>query len=190
LLAKNDIKNITGVEVQESVAEMASRSIELNKLQNKFNIINCNVKDILHNVQRESFDVVVTNPPYKKVNTGGKNEDEGKLISRHEVLADVNDFIEASKKVLKDKGAIYIVHRPERIADIICALRKNKLEPKKIQFVYSKKESSEAKLVLIKAIKNGGQFLKIEKPLYIYEDDGSYTKEVLKIYNKEGEEDE
>ena len=187
LLAKCNIKHVTGIEVQENVAEMVNRSIQLNNLEDKFNIINCNVKDILHNVRRESFDVVVSNPPYKKMNTGGKNLDEGKLISRHEVLADIYDFIEASKKVLKDKGAVYIVHRPERLADIMYALRSNKLEPKKIQFVYSKRESNEAKLVLIKAIKNGGEFLKIDKPLYIYEDDGSYSEEILKIYNIEKE---
>lgn len=183
LLAKCNIKYITGIEVQENVAEMVNRSIQLNGLEEKFNVINCNVKDILYNVKRESFDVVVSNPPYKKMNTGGKNLDEVKLISRHEVLADIYDFIEASKKVLKDKGSLYIVHRPERLADIMCALRNNKIEPKKIQFVYSNKESKEAKLVLIKAIKNGGQFLKIEKPLYIYEADGTYSEEILKIYN-------
>ena len=142
------------------------------------------IKNVLENVKREEFDVVVTNPPYKKINTGGKNENEKKLISRHEILADVFDFIKTSKLVLKDKGTLYMVHRPERLADIIYALRENKIEPKKIRFVYSKRDSKEAKLVLIKAVKNGGTFLQIDKPLYIYEDNGEYTSEILKIYNK------
>lgn len=183
LLAKTSIKNIVGIEVQPEVAEMANRSIKLNKLENKFKIINCDIKEILNNVKRVEFDVVVTNPPYKKINTGGKNENEKKLISRHEILADIFDFIKASKNVLKDKGTLYMVHRPERLADIICALRENKIEPKKIRFVYSKKNSNEAKLVLIKAIKNGGDFLQVEKPLYIYKSDGEYSEEILKIYN-------
>ena len=185
LLAKTSIKNIVGIEVQPEVANMAKRSIELNNLENKFKIINCNIKDILDNVKREEFDVVVTNPPYKKINTGGKNENEKKLISRHEILADIFDFINTAKIVLKDKGTLYMVHRPERLADIIYALRENKIEPKKIRFVYSKKDSKEAKLVLIKAVKNGKDFLQVESPLYIYENNGEYTKEILEIYNIE-----
>ena len=185
LLAKTEIKDITGIEVQPEVAEMASRSIVMNNLEKKFKIINCNVKDILANVNRESFDVVVTNPPYKKINTGGKNDNEKKMISRHEILADIFDFIQSAKLVLKDKGCLYMVHRPERLSDIICGLRENKLEPKKIRMVYSREDSDEAKLVLIKAVKNGGEFLKIEKPLYIYKNNGEYTDEVLEIYKKE-----
>ena len=188
LLAKNNITHITGVEVQKDVAEMAQRSIELNNLQNKFDIINCDIKDIFSYTEKEKYDVVVMNPPYKKLNTGGKNLDEKKLISRHEILANIFDFIETSKKLLKDKGTLYLVHRPERLCDIIYALRKNKIEPKKIKFIYSNEQSEEAKLVLIKAVKNAGEFLKIEKPLYIYNKEGNYTEDILKIYNhKEGE---
>ena len=183
LLAKTNIKNVIGIEVQSEVADMATRSIALNKIENKFKIINCNIKDILSYLNPESYDVVVTNPPYKKLNTGGKNENEKKLISRHEVLADVFDFIEAAKKILKNNGCLYMVHRPERLCDIISGLRKNNIEPKLIRFVYSKETSNEAKLVLIKAVKNGGQFLKVEKPLFIYNEDGSYTEEIKKIYN-------
>ena len=175
--------NITGIEVQAEVADMANRSIMLNNLENKFNIINCNIKNILDNVERESFDVVVTNPPYKKNNTGGKNENEKKLISRHEILADINDFIKTAKIVLKDKGTLYMVHRPERLSDIIYSLRENKIEPKKIRFVYSKNDSKNAKLVLIKAVKNGGDFLEIENPLYIYRENGEYSDEIINIYN-------
>ena len=182
LLAKTKIKNVTGIEVQSEVADMAARSIELNNLKNKFKIINCNIKDILFHLKPESYDAVITNPPYKKLNTGGKNENEKKLISRHEVLADIFDFIEAAKKILKNNGCLYMVHRPERLCDIISGLRKNNIEPKLIRFVYSKETSSEAKLVLIKAVKNGGQFLKVEKPLFIYNEDGTYTEEVKKIY--------
>ena len=183
LIAKTNLANITGIEVQAEVADMANRSIMLNNLENKFNIINCNIKNILDNVERESFDVVVTKPPYKKNNTGGKNENEKKLISRHEILADINDFIKTAKIVLKDKGTLYMVHRPERLSDIIYSLRENKIEPKKIRFVYSKNDSKNAKLVLIKAVKNGGDFLEIENPLYIYRENGEYSDEIINIYN-------
>lgn len=182
LIAKTSLEHVTGVEVQEEVADMVNRSIKLNKLEDKFNIVNCNIKNLLSFVNKESFDVVVTNPPYKKMNTGAKNENEKKIISRHELLADVFDFIKVSKQVLKDKGVLYMVHRPERLADIIWGLRENKLEPKEIRFVYSREDSKEAKLVLIKAVKNGGSFLKINKPLYIYNLNGEYTEEIKNIY--------
>ncbi len=184
LLAKKNIKKITGIEIQEEVADMANRSIELNNLKNKFNIINCDVKNILKYIPRDSCDVVISNPPYKKINTGRKSCDEKNLISRHEVMADIFDFIKASKEILKDKGTLYLVHRPERLSDIMYALKTNKIEPKKIQFVYSKINSEEAKLVLIKAVKNGGQFSKVIAPLYIYKENGEYTDDILKIYNK------
>lgn len=184
LVAKVNPSYVLGVEIQKEVADMANRSIKLNNLTHKFEILNCNIKDITSKVERNSFDVVVTNPPYKKLNTGGKNENEKKLISRHEILADIFDFAKSAKEVLKDKGSLYMVHRPERLTDIILALKQNKLEPKELKFVYSNKCSNEAKLVLIKAVKNGGEFLKIDKPLYIYDDSGRYSEEINKIYNR------
>ena len=184
LLAKTNINKVVGIEVQPEVVDMVNRSIQLNGLEDKFEIINCNIKDVLSYVGRESFDTVVMNPPYKKINTGGKNDNEKKLISRHEVLADIYDFIKSAKYVLKDKGSLYMVHRPERLSDIIYGLKLNNIEPKKIRFVFSKENSNEAKLVLIKGIKNGGSFLQVEKPLYIYDENGKYTDEVLKIYKE------
>ena len=124
------------------------------------------------------------NPPYMKLNTGKININEKKLISRHEITASIEDFIMVSKKLLKNKGCVYIVHRPNRLIDICTLLRKYKLEPKLLRLVYPKK-NSEANLFLIKAVKNGGTFLKIDKPLYVYKNNGEYTDEILKIYSKE-----
>ena len=132
---------------------------------------------------KHSFDVIVTNPPYKKKDTGIINEEEKKFISRHEITANLEDFIIVSKNLLKDKGEFYMVHRPERLVDIFSIMRENKLEPKIVRFVYSN-INKEPKLVLIKGIKNAKPFLKIEKNLYIYDDNGKYSKEILKIYNK------
>lgn len=163
---------------------MAKRSIILNNLENKFKIINNNVKDIDKILESNYFDVVVTNPPYKKMQTGKVNENKKKLISRHEATASLNDFIDISSKMLKSKGEFYMVHRPERLVDIIEALRKYKLEPKEIRFVHPNKDKA-PNMILIKAIKNAKPFLKFREPLYVYNINGSYTQEILKIYNKD-----
>ena len=184
LSGKTKLSHIVGVEVQQDVAEMAKRSVELNSLQNKISILNENILKLENIYEKGSFDVIVTNPPYKKQNTGVENESEKKLISRHEITATLEDFIKVSKNLLKDKGEFYMVHRPERLVDIIFLMRKYKIEPKQIQFVATK-IGKEPNLVLIKGIKNAKEFLKFEKILYVYKEDGSYTDDILKIYGKE-----
>ena len=135
-------------------------------------------------IQKNTIDVITINPPYKEKGSGIINENNSKLISRHETTADLKDFIEISSKLLKSKGELYIVHKVERLVDLICLMRENKLEPKKIRFIYSG-EGKEANLVLLCGIKGARKFLKIEKPLYIYEGNGDYSKEIKAIYNKE-----
>lgn len=184
LCAKTELSKMIGVEVQKEVYDMAKRSIKLNNLQDKFEIINNNIKNLENILEIGTFDAVVTNPPYKKVGTGIINENEKKLVSRHEITANLEDFIKISAKLLKDKGSLYMVHRPDRLADIIEFLRKYKLEPKKIRFIQPSIEK-EANLLLIKATKNAKPFLKMEKPLYVYKENGEYTDEIFKIYNKE-----
>lgn len=183
LCGKTNLKNIIGIEVQKEVYEMAQKSIKLNQLENKFEIINENILNLNNIFEKSSIDAIVTNPPYKKKNTGITNEDEKKLISRHEITADLEDFIKISKDLLKDKGEFYMVHRPERLVDILSLMRKYKIEPKKMRMVYSNK-NKESKLVLIKGIKNAKPFLNLESNLYIYDENGEYTEEIKKIYNK------
>ena len=183
LCGKTKLKKIIGVEIQEEVYKMAKKSIKLNKLENKFEIINENILNLNNIFEENSIDAIVTNPPYKKKNTGVINEDEKKLISRHEITADLEDFIRVSKELLKDKGEFYMVHRPERLVDIFSLMRKYKIEPKKMRMVYSNKDK-ESKLVLINGIKNAKPFLKLENNLYIYDENGEYTEEIKKIYNK------
>ena len=183
LCGKTNLKKVIGVEVQEKIAEMAKRSIKLNNLENRFEVINENILNLNKIYKKQTFDVVVTNPPYKKKNSGIINENKEKLISRHEIEADLADFIKVSKDLLKDKGEFYMVHRPERLVDILSIMRKEKLEPKVLRMVYSNK-NKEPKLVLIKGIKNAKPFLKVEKNLYIYDENGNYTDEILEIYNK------
>ena len=183
LSEKTKLKKIYGIDIQEEVVEMAKRSVKLNNLEDKIEILNKNVKELGEIFEKNSFDSVVTNPPYKKSNTGKVNEKENKLISRHEITANLEDFIKISFDLLKDKGSLYMVHRPERLAEIIVTLKKYKLEPKTIRFVHSNCEE-EPKLVLIKAVKNAKEFLKVEKPLIVYNEKGEYTEEILKIYHK------
>ena len=183
LCGKTNLKNIIGIEIQKEVYEMANKTIKLNKLEDKFKIINENILNLNNIFEKNSIDVIVTNPPYKKKDTGIINENEKKLISRHEITADLEDFIRVSKDLLKAKGEFYMVHRPERLVDILSLMREYKIEPKKIRMVYSNK-NKEPKLVLIKGVKNAKSFLKIEKNLYIYDEEGEYTEEIKKIYNK------
>lgn len=183
LCGKTEAKKIVGVEAQKEVYDMAKRSIELNNLKDRFEIINENIKNLKNIYEANTFDIVVTNPPYKKANTGLKNDEEKKIISRHEVIASLEDFIEITRYLLKDKGEFYMVHRPDRLVDIMFLMRKYKLEPKQIKFVCPCIDKA-PNLVLIKGVKNGGEFLKVEKNLYVYNTNGSYTDELLKIYNK------
>ena len=179
LCKKVEAAKIVGVEIQKDVAEMAMRSVKLNSLQNKMSIINEDVQCL--SLAKNSFDYVVTNPPYKKKGTGIINQKDKQIISRHETTVDLDGWIKVASQLLKDNGAIYMVHRPERLNEIIEILRKYRLEPKRIRMVYPKIDK-DAILVLVKAVKYANSFLKVEKPLIIYKSDGNYTDEILKIY--------
>lgn len=187
LCRKTKLKKIVGVEVQKDVYDMACRSVKLNNLDDKFEVINENILNLENIFEKNFFDVVVTNPPYKKQNTGLCNEEEKKFISRHEVLASLEDFIRISSKIIKDKGEFYMIHRPDRIVDILCLMRNYKIEPKEIRFVFSN-EKKPPKMVLIKGVKNGREYLKVRENLYIYNEKGLYTDEILRIYNKKTKE--
>ena len=181
LSKKVEASKIMGVEIQKDVANMAKKSVELNNLQNIMQILNEDVKKL--SLEKNSFDYVVTNPPYKKKGTGIINREDKQIISRHETTVNLEEWIKVASQLLKDNGAIYMVHRPERLNEIIENLRKYRLEPKRIRFVYPKVNKN-SNLVLIKAVKYANSFLKVEKPLIIYNEDGTYTDEILKIYEE------
>ena len=184
LCEKTKLKEIIGIEKQEEVYEMAKRSIQLNHLEDKFKIIHEDILNLNKKFEKNTFDVIVTNPPYKKKNTGMKNEVEKKMVARHETTATLEDFIKIAKDLLKDRGEFYMVHRPDRLVDILSHMRKYKIEPKQMRFVYSHK-NSEPQLLLIKGVKNAKSFLKVQNNLYIYDENGNYTKEINNIYEKE-----
>lgn len=183
LCGRIELKEVIGVEVQKEVYKMAQKSIQLNGLKDKFKIINEDILNLNKIWKNNTFDAIVTNPPYKKKDTGIHNQEEKKIIARHETTATLEDFIRISSNLLKDKGGFYMVHRPDRIVDILSFMRKYKIEPKRMRFVHSNK-NSEPKLVLLKGVKNAKPFLKVQNSLYIYTEEGEYTEEINKIYHK------
>lgn len=183
LCAKTNLKKVIGVEIQKDVYDMAVRSSKLNNLENKFEVINENILNLKNIFDNNSFDVIVTNPPYKKINTGVINDTQKKLISRHEIYANLEDFISISSKLLKDKGEFYMIHRPERMVEIFTIMKNYKIEPKEVRMIFSNEKKS-PKMFLVKGVRNGKEYLKFRENLYIYNEDGSYTEEILKIYNK------
>lgn len=183
LCGKTNLKNIIGVELQKDMCDMAQRSIKLNNLENKFKIINDDIINIDKLFNKGTIDVVIANPPYKKIGSGLKNDDEAKTIARHEIKGNLEDFIKIASHLLKSGGEYYMVHRPERLVDIIGNLKQYKLEPKEIRIIYPK-INKEPNLILIKAVKNAKPFLKIDSPLIVYNEDDKYTDEILQIYQK------
>ncbi len=184
LSGKKNYSKAYALEIQEEVAEMAKRSVALNDLQDKIEILNIDLKDALNYLEPNSFDAVISNPPYKLSNSGIINPLDKKAISRHEIRCSLEDVISTAAALLKQYGRFYMVHRPDRLADIMCLLRKYRLEPKQIRFVYPK-AAAKPNMILIRASKNGNPELKFDPPLYIYDDQGNYTEDVYKIYGIE-----
>ena len=181
---KQNPEKVYAVEIQEELVDMAKRSVKYNDLENKIDIINADIVGISKGNFNKKFDYVISNPPYKKLNTGLINDNQKKLISRHEVKCTLKDVVNEASKLLKDKGVFYMVHRPDRLCDIFNAMRENKVEPKEIQLVHSHLED-EANLVLIKGVKCGKPSLKVLKPLIVYNENNEYTEELLKFYDNE-----
>lgn len=174
-------KKIVGVEIQEKLANMAKRSVEYNGLTDKIDIINIDMKDFLNEATVESYDIIVCNPPYFKVNDKNYfNDSVEKQIARHEICVTLSDVFSVSKKLLKNNGTFALVHRPERFLEILDNFRKNNIEPKRIQFVYSKIDK-DATLILVEGQKNGKPGLKIEKPFILYDEKGVILPNYLKL---------
>ena len=183
IAGKSRAKKIYGIEIQEEVAEMANRSVDMNELSDRIEILNIDLKDVAQKIEKNSVDVVTTNPPYMNPN-GLINENDKKAISRHCIKCDIEDVIRVSSDILKPNGSLFMINRPNRLVDILHYGRVYGLEPKLIRFVHSKVNKA-PKLVLIEYRKLAKAEVKILEPLYIYNDDNKYTKEVEEIYSKE-----
>lgn len=181
ILSRKTKAHITGVEVQKEVYDMAVESVDINKLGDQIDIVNADIKDYYKKLDTK-FDVITCNPPYFKVNeNSNKNDSEYKTIARHEVLLNLEDIMKISRSLLKTNGFLSIVHRPERLVDIITLMKQNNIEPKKVQFVYPKK-GEDANILLIEGSLNGKPGIKVLEPLYVYDEDGNYTEEIEKYF--------
>ena len=174
-------KKIIGVELQSKLADMAKRSVDYNNLNDFIEIINCNMKDYVSDETFESFDLIICNPPYFKVNDKNYfNDNIEKVIARHEVEITLSELMVIVKKLLKNNGNFAIVHRTDRLMEILSEFRKNNIEPKRVRFVHEK-SNKESTLVLIEGQKNGKVGLKVENPFILYNEDGSETEEYKKL---------
>lgn len=181
LEAKTKGEHFTGLEIQAESVDMARRSVELNGLTGKIDIVEGDIKETEKLFKKASFDVVTSNPPYMNDNHGIKNPDMPKAIARHEILCTLEDVVSQAMKMLKPGGRFYMVHRPHRIIEIITCLKKYKLEPKRIKFVHPFVDK-EANMVLIEAVRGGKSMAKVESPLIVYKSVGEYTDYIHEIY--------
>lgn len=181
LSAKTEASHISALEIQEDSAEMAKRSVLLNDLQDKIEIVNGDIKaaDVIFN--KASFDAVTCNPPYMIGEHGLKNPDSAMAIARHEVMCTFDDVARAAASLLKPGGNFFLVHRPFRLAELFSTLQKYKLEPKRMQLVYPFVDK-EPNMVLIEASRGGKSRMEVLRPLIIYKQPGVYTEDVLEIY--------
>ena len=175
---------ITGIEIQKEVYDLAKESIKINDFEDQITIINDDLKEIHKKIGANRFDIVSCNPPYfKYIETSNVNKNDFLTIARHEVKATLEDIVIESKKLLVDGGYLYMVHRCDRFSEICEVFTKNCFQIKTLRFVYSKLNSKEALFVLIEARKNKNPGTKILPPLYIYDDENKYSKEVMEIFN-------
>ncbi len=182
LTTKTDAK-IIGVDIQEVSCELAKKSIEYNGLEDNIKILNMDLKGIHLEIGHDKFDLVTSNPPYFKVEENSKiNKSELKTIARHEICVTIDDIIYSAKTLLRNNGYFALVHRPERLIEILEKFKLHRIEPKRIRFIYPK-INGDANLVLIEGRKNGNSGLKIEPPLYTHKENGEYSDEVLKMFN-------
>ena len=182
ILSQKTQAHITGVEIQPEISQMAKESVKLNSLQNQITIINQDIKEFYKQTQPEFYDIITCNPPYFEVKeTSRFNKNDYKTIARHEVTLKLEDILQISRKLLKNGGTLGLVHRPERLIDILLTMRKYNIEPKKIRLIYPGK-NKEANILLIEGKKNGKKGLKIMPPLYSHNPDGTYTEEIKKYF--------
>ena len=181
LAAKTKASHLTGLEIQAESADMARRSVLLNQLQDKIDIVTGDIKEADTLFMPSSFDLITCNPPYMISQHGLVNPADAKAIARHEVLCNFQDIVRVTKKLLKPGGKFCLVHRPFRLAEIITTLVEAKLEPKRMKMVHPFLDS-EPNMVLIEAVRGGKSRMIVDKPIIVYKEPGVYTQEIYDIY--------
>ncbi len=183
LSAKSYAAKIYGVEIQKPVVEMANRSIKLNNLEDKIEMICDDLKTSENHFGRSFFNNIVCNPPYKEAGGGLINKNDPVTLARHEILCSLEDIIRVSSILLEPYGKLCMIHRPERLADILCLMRQYRIEPKRLRFVHPMPDKT-ATMILVEGAYCGKPKLFLDPPLYIYNKPNEYTDELLHIYNR------
>jgi tRNA1(Val) A37 N6-methylase TrmN6 len=179
--------NIVGVEIQKDVYELAKKSVEINKLENRIALINDNLNNLKKYYAGDYFDIITVNPPYFPNNKHSlKNQDIHKTIARHEIETNLDEIVKISMYLLKNGGYLAMIHQTNRFFDVIDALKKYNFSINKVQFIYPK-ENKESNLFMVEAIKDGNSGVKILKPLYVHNDDGTYKDEIIKMFKNKKE---
>ncbi len=175
--------SIIGVELQKEVFDLALKSVKINNLQNQIKILNMDVNDVSKMFDTDYFDLITCNPPYFKISDQSNvNDNLIKAIARHEITLNLENVFKTARKILKNNGKIAMVHRTDRLIDILFLMRQNNIEPKRMKIVYPFK-NAKSNLILIEGIKNGKPGFEIEKSMIVHNDDGSYSNEVQRIFN-------
>lgn len=183
IAGKTEAESVFGLEIQENMAEMASRSVQLNNLTSRVRMVHGDIKESVDLFGAAQFDVVVSNPPYMNSGGGLVNPADMKAVSRHELLCTLEDVIKSSSRLLKPGGQFAMVHRPDRLVDIVYLMRSHKIEPKYIRFVHPS-PYKKPNLLLIKGTRGGNPQLKMMNPLYVYDENGNYSEEIDRIYDR------
>jgi len=182
LLARHQkVENIIGIEIQKELLKLAEKNINHNNCQGKVTIKCADIKKVKEVFSPESFDTVITNPPFYSLGTGRINPDSENAIARHEIKGTLDDFIAGSSFLLKFGGSFFAVYRPARLADLVLKMRNNRIEPKTFQFVHPNK-SEPANIVLVEGIKGAGIEMKILSPFILYKDNGKYTEQANAVF--------
>jgi tRNA1Val (adenine37-N6)-methyltransferase len=179
--AKTKAEHLTGLEIQEDSADIARRSVALNGLEDRIDIVTGDIKEAALIFKAASFDVITSNPPYMIAEHGMQGSNEAKIIARHEVMVSLDEVVMAAAKLVRTGGSFFMVHRPFRLPEIIRTLSAHDLEPKRMRLVYPYVDR-EPNMVLIQAVRGGRPRMSVEKPLIIYERQGVYSEEMVRDY--------
>jgi tRNA1Val (adenine37-N6)-methyltransferase len=184
LCANRPVGHVTGVELLFSSWDLAVRSMELNGLSDRVEMLHLDLKEAPEKLGSKTFDLVTCNPPFKEAGGGIPSGKEELYIARHEVACTLEDIIASSAALLNDRGRLAMVHRPERLCDIICLMRKYRIEPKRLRFVHPTAEKAPT-MVLVEGLKYGKPKVLVEPPLYVHDGQGGYTQEIRRIYRRD-----
>ena len=176
-------KKIIGIEIQENLADMARRSIRMNAMEDRIEIIAGDVRKIRNICKPRTCPVVFFNPPYRKAVSGRINADTEKALARHEIEGSLSEFLAAARYILKEAGSVFVIYPARRLVELLHRMRLNGIEPKRMRMVHTK-ACSEGSFVLVEGVKEGGEQLEIMPPLFIYDAKGGYTEEMMALFRE------